>query len=327
MVSIRDIARKCGVSVGTVSKALNDATDISESTKNKIKKVAEEMGYIANVSARALRTNRTNNIGILLTNCNQIFAHEFFSNVLECFKKEVEKNNYEITFINDNNITSNFSYKNHCEYRGFDGVAIISANFQDNNIAELANSDIPVVTLDHVFENCSAVISDNTGGMSELVEYAIKMGHRKIAYIHGGESWVTRDRLTGFFATMRKYKLNIPDEYLIEAEYRNPSLTEIKTRELLQLDDPPTCILFPDDYSMITAIQTIKDYNKDISYMGFDGINISEVMGITTYEQDREALGTIAAKKLIECIEYPNSMNEHVIISGKVKIRDSVKKI
>lgn len=327
MISIRDIASKCKVSISTVSKVMNDASDISEATKNQIRKVAEEMGYTANISARALRTNKTNNIGILFTNTNPIFTHEFFSNVLECFKNEVEKNNYDITFINDKNNKHLFSYKNHCEYRGFDGVAIISANFEDKRIKELIKSNIPVVTLDHAFKNCSAVLSDNTGGMSELVEYAIKMGHKKIAYIHGEETWVTKDRLTGFYATMRKYKLNIPDEYLVESEYRNPFLAEIKTKELLNLKDPPTCILYPDDYSMISAIQTIKDSKMNISYMGFDGINISEVMGITTYEQNREALGTIAAKKLIECIEHPNSLIEHTIISGKVKIRDSVNMI
>lgn len=326
MITIRDVALKCKVSISTVSKALNNANDISEETKNKIKEIAKEMGYTANVSARALRTNKTKNIGVIFSNCDQMFTHEFFSNVLECFKTEVENNDYDITFINDKN-KKNFSYEKHCENRGFDGVAIISANFEDKRIKELINSNIPVVTLDHVFKKCSAVISDNTNGMSELVEYAIQMGHRKIAYIHGEETWVTKDRLTGFYATIRKYKLDIPDEYLIESEYRNPYLAELKTKELLNLKDPPTCILYPDDYSMINAIQIIKDSKMNISYMGFDGISISEVMGITTYEQNREALGTIAAKKLIECIEHPNSLIEHTVISGKVKIRDSVTKI
>lgn len=326
MITIRDVALKCKVSISTVSKALNDANDVSEKTKNRIKEIANEMGYRPNISARALRTNKTKNIGIIFSNCNPMFTHEFFSSVLECFKNEVENNDYDITFINDKN-KKIFSYKNHCENRGFDGVAIISANFGDKQIKELINSSIPVITLDHVFKKCSAVISDNTTGMSELVEYAIKMGHRKIAYIHGEDTWVTKDRLTGFYATIRKYKLDIPDEYLIESEYRNPYLAEIKTKELLSLDDPPTCILYPDDYSMINAIQIIKDSKMNISYMGFDGVSISEVMGITTYEQNREALGTIAAKKLIECIEHPNSLIEHTVISGKVKIRDSVTKI
>lgn len=327
MISIKDIARKCNVSISTVSKALNDGKDISSSTKTRILKVASELGYTANSSARALRTNKTNNIGILFTNTDAIFTHEFFANVLESFKCEVEKSGYDITFINDTLIKDSKTYLKYCQFRNFDGVVIITADFEDKGIKELANSEIPVVTIDHVYKNCTSVISDNTGGMSDLVEYAISMGHKKIAYIHGSKSWVTKDRLIGFYATMGKYKLSIPDEYIVEADYRDPTFVDQKTKQLLALKDPPTCILFPDDYSMISAIQTIKDSKNKISYIGFDGIKISKDLNITTYEQDRESLGKVAANKLIEQIKNPNQLIEHIVISGKVRIGDSVKRI
>ena len=327
MISIEEIAIKCGVSVSTVSKALNDRNDVSKATKEKIIKVAEETGYTTNVLARSLRTKRTYNIGIILNNIDGSFSHAFFSNVLESIQKEAEKYNYDITFINSDLGGKKISYLKHCEYRNFDGVIIIYTDFESKDIKDLINSNIPVVTIDHIFEECSSIMSDNISGMSELVDYAISMGHKKIAYIHGEDTKVGRDRLAGFYSSMHAHKLEIPKEYLKESVFRDTVLTESKTRELLELKDPPTCIIFPDDYSSISAIRTIQKRNIDISYMGYDGINIAKDIDLTTYEQDRTKLGKLAVTKLIRCIENPDDPIERTVISGKVRIGNTVKNI
>ena len=101
MTSMKDIAKVCGVSVATVSKALNDQADIGIATRNKIKACAKEMGYFPNSQARALRTNRSFNIGVLFADEGQSgLTHDFFSKVLDSFKREVEEQGYDITFIN-----------------------------------------------------------------------------------------------------------------------------------------------------------------------------------------------------------------------------------
>lgn len=327
MVSIREIAIKCGVSVSTVSKALNNRKDVSEKTRDKIVKIADEMGYTASVMARSLRTKRTHNIGIIFDNIDQSFSHAFFSNVLESFKNEVGASGYDITFINSEVGENKVSYLRHCQYRNFDGVVIIYTDFESKEILDLINSDIPVVTIDHIFDKCSAVVSDNTAGMAQLVEYAISMGHRKIAYIHGEKTKVTKDRLVGFYAKMYEHKIEIPNEYMKESVYRDTVLTDIRLKELLALDDLPTCIIFPDDYTSITAIKTLEKFSPDISYMGYDGINIAKDIDLTTYEQDRSKLGRLAARKLINCIENPNDLIEHTLVSGRVRIGSTVKKI
>ena len=239
MVSIKDIAKKCGVSVATVSKALNNQSDIGKTTKTKIIKTAEEMGYMPNISARTLKTNRTYNIGILFVDSSSGLAHEYFSNVLESFKSELEDNGYDITFINDVIAGKKVTYKKHCEYRNFDGVGIILADYKDKEIIELVESDIPVVTIDYSYDNCASVISDNVTGISELVEYAISMGHKKIAYIHGENTKVTSERLAGFYATMRKHNLSVPDEYIVESIYHNPEMASEKVKQLLKLRKNP----------------------------------------------------------------------------------------
>ena len=101
MVSMKDISAACGVSVATVSKALNDHHDIGEETKAHIKKVAREMGYHPNSLARALKTNKSYNLGVLFVDeAMSGLTHDYFSHVLDSFKRKAEERGYDITFIN-----------------------------------------------------------------------------------------------------------------------------------------------------------------------------------------------------------------------------------
>ena len=331
MVSIKDIARECGVSVATVSKALNDQSDISEATKKKVRKVAEEMGYTINVSARALKTNRTYNIGVLIAEDRAGLSHEYFSLILESLQRELEKSGYDITLINHAIAGTKTTYLKHIEYRNLDGVVILTADFTDPEIKEVADSVIPSVALDYFFRNCSGVFSDNTQGMRSIVRYAYKMGHRKIAFIHGDDTTVTTDRLNGFFETCRDLNLDIPDDYIIKGSYHDIACSAEITKQLLALEDRPTLIIYPDDYSYIGGLEVLNQNNlnvpEDISAIGYDGINMAKIMGTTTYEQNTTMLGKTMARKLVQMINDPQLPVEHTIVSGKMLEGHTVKDI
>ena len=145
MPSLKDLAKECGVSVATVSKALNDQPDIAPATRERIRAAARRMGYLPNAAARALKTNRTYNLGVLFVDEKQSgLTHEYFSAVLDSFKVEAEKRGYDITFINHNISGKSMSYLEHCHYRGVDGVVIACVNFYDPQVVELVNGDVPV---------------------------------------------------------------------------------------------------------------------------------------------------------------------------------------
>ena len=195
MPSLKDLAKECGVSVATVSKALNDQPDIAAATRERIRAAARRMGYLPNAAARALKTNRTYNLGVLFVDERQSgLTHEYFSAVLDSFKVEAEKRGYDITFINHNISGRSMTYLEHCHYRSVDGVVIACVNFYDPQVVELVNSDVPVVTIDHVFNNRMAVLSDNVAGLKALVKQAWACGHRRIAFIHGEKTWGWRYR-------------------------------------------------------------------------------------------------------------------------------------
>ena len=153
MANIKDIANKCGLSVSTVSKALNSYSDISSATRQRVLETAQEFGYFPSSIARALKTNRTHNIGVLFVDdARSGLKHDYFAAVLDSFKVEAEKHDYDITFINHNiNINNRpMTFLEHCRYRNFDGVCIACINFQQQEVTELVDSTLPVVTIDHM---------------------------------------------------------------------------------------------------------------------------------------------------------------------------------
>ena len=336
MVSLKDISIACGVSVATVSKALNDHSDIGEETKERIRQVAKEMGYFPNASAKALKTNRTNNIGVLFVDEAQSgLTHDYFAYVLDSFKRTAEEQGYDITFINCCKSRANrMSYLEHARYRGFDGVVIACIDFYDPEVMELVRSDIPVVTIDHLFNNRIAIISDNVKGMKDLLTYIYGQGHRKIAYIHGADSAVTQSRLASFYKTAEELGLTIPDEYIKEAAYRSTKESFDRTQELLDLKEPPTCILYPDDFASFGGINAIKERGmkipEDISVAGYDGIRIGRHLEpqLTTLKQDTEQIGAKAAECLINLIENPKTtLIQQKIVTGEVFEGKTVGKI
>ena len=333
MVSMKDIAQRCGVSVATVSKALNGQPDIGEETRSRIIEAAKEMGYMTNSAARALKTNRTYNLGVLFVDERRSgLAHEYFSAMLESFKVEAEAHGYDITFINPNVGGKPTSYLQHCLYRGVDGVVIACVDFNDPRVRELVESRIPLVTIDRVFDNRLAVVSDNVGGVSALVRYVYEKGHRKIAFLHGERTSVTNNRLIGFHRTCEALGLEIPDEYIIECVYHDPDRCAEATRKLLALPDRPTCILFPDDFSYIGGMNVLLEAGlripEDISVVGYDGIHLAKVLRLTTYSQNAVALGQTAARRLISLIEHPKTtVLDRVLIEGSLMEGNSVRQI
>ena len=218
MPSLKDLAKECGVSVATVSKALNDQPDISPATRERVRAAAHRMGYLPNAAARSLKTNRTYNLGVLFVDERQSgLTHEYFSAVLDSFKVEAEKHGYDITFINHNISGKSMSYLEHCRYRNVDGVVIACVNFYEPQVVELVNSEVPVVTIDHVFNNRMAILSDNVFGLKALVRQAWACGHRRIAFIHGEKTAVTENRVAGFYQACEELGLKIPEAYVRRA--------------------------------------------------------------------------------------------------------------
>ena len=333
MASLKDIAAACGVSVATVSKSLGNHTDISAATRERVRKMAEEMGYLPNISARYLKTNRSYNIGVLFEDASgNGLTHDFFSEVLQSLKNEAEMAGYDVTFLNTR--VKSMSYVERARYRGLDGVAIACTDWKDENVQKLLESDLKIVTIDHVSDRHTAVLSDNKDGISSLIRYICSMGHRKIAFITGEDTRVTGIRIAAFREALRTTGLQIPEEYILHSAYRDLEKTREMTKQLLDLPDPPTCILFPDDMAAFGGIGEIYGRKLSvpghISIAGYDGIPIARLTrpALTTFAQDTAAMGRIAARCLIRSIEEPDSYRPEVhLVSGQLLEGETVGRI
>lgn len=333
MASLKEIAAACGVSIATVSKALNNQSDISAATKARVTEKAKELGYVPNYAARVLKTEKTHNIGVLFSDAaHSGLTHDYFSRVLDSFKNTAEAAGYDITFISP--VYRETTVLEHARARKFDGIVIACVDFELPYVKELIQSEIPTVTIDYVFNDCMAVLSNNAKGMADLLTYLYDKGHRKIAYIHGDPNAVTRSRLSSFYMTAEKLGLDIPEEYIREAHYRNLDECRARTLELLDLPNPPTCIMYPDDFAAYGGLNAIRERGlsvpEDISIAGYDGIRVTRYLEpkMTTLWQDMRGIGAVAAEKLVALIERPKTtLVEQVTVDGTVFEGNSVKSL
>ena len=336
MVSMKDIAAACSVSVATVSKALNNQSDISGETKEKVRRAAKELGYHPNSSARALKTHRTYNLGVLYKEeSGSGLTHDYFSGILENFRNTAETGGYDITFLsNSKKRKDRMSYLEHTLYRGMDGVLVAVADYSDPEVMELLSSELPVVTVDYVYNGRISVISDNITGMDELLSYIYVQGHREIAYIYGEESMVTSNRLSAYYRFHEKKDITVREELLQRGRYRDSYTAGVLTSQLLEQDHPPTCIMYADDFSAIGGMNVIRNKGlripEDISIVGYDGITMASQLEpqLTTYRQDTVGIGSLAAGKLISLIENPKATPvSQYVMHGKLVTGGSVAKI
>lgn len=335
MATILELSERCGVSVSTVSKALNGYSDISDKTRDLVIKTANEMGYFPNANARALKLKKTYNIGVLFSTTTQIgLRNDYFAHILSAFKEEVAEGGYDITFIENYIGRRKMTYLEHCQYRHFDGVCIVCADYDSEEVMQLAESNIPVVTIDYSFPKAYSIISDNYSGMKQLTNYIIRNGHRKIGFIYGNMGPVTKSRIEGFLDALKDNDITIPNDYLIESAYRNPVKTEECALKLLQQEEIPSCIIAPDDPSSVGIFNAIRKKGlavvKDVSVSGYDGVESQQYIGVklTTVKQERDMIGKEAARKLIQMIEHPNEKRkDKVYMKQTLMIGNSVRKI
>lgn len=319
-VTIKELSAACGLSISTVSKALNDYPDVSAETRELVRATAAKLGYRPSAIARGLKIGRTFNLGVLYSDDSASgFTHNYFAPVLEAFKNEAERRGYDITFITHRTDHNNMTYLQHCLYRNVDGVCIVNCHFDDPEVAELIGGPLPVVTIDHMFHNRSCVESENRQGMTELTQYILAKGHRRIAYICGEENAVTHIRRTSFLRAMQEAKLDVPPEYLIQSHFHHPAAAREATQQLLALDKRPTCIIMADDYSALGGMEAIRDAGlrvpQDISVAGYDGVAILQMCRpqMTTVHQDTLRIGQAAARKLVHLIEQPHTTYQETI--------------
>lgn len=313
--TIQDVAVKCGLPVSQVASVFARGAQVGAEVRNQVFQAAQEVGYDPCGAESPARVERSFHLGVLFqTEGHNGLLQWFFTGVLDAFKREAERRGYDVTFINHNIGLTGMTYLDHCRFRKVDGVCVVCADYADPEVVELVTSDLPCVTIDHEFKDRDCVQSDNLIGMQKIVDYAVSLGHRRIAYVHGQRRpLVTQQRVAGYYRAMREHWLEPLPGDVVESVYDEPNAAYQAVVALMRQPDPPTCILLADDRCCLGALDAAKSLGlrvpEDLSIGGYDGNPMMQLMHpqITTVEQDVRQMGTRAAELLIGRIEHPDT--------------------
>jgi DNA-binding LacI/PurR family transcriptional regulator len=321
MISIKDIAEVCGVSTATVSKALNNRDDVNPATGERVREAAKRLGYMPNAMARALKTKKTYNIGVLMVDlASSGLKHHYFASILDSFKVVMERSGYDLTFISNQVGQNACSYYEHCLYRNVDGLLVACVDFNTPEVQCLLNSELPIVSIDYIAAldgsrtdsaDKFAVLSDNAEGIRDAVQFALRNGHSRIAYIYGDDTQVTQVRVKAFREVLTEHHCEVREDFLRQAKYLQPDLSYELTQALLSENDPenrPTCILYPDDICAVAGITAIGDsgltVGKEVSVIGYDGHPVLRMLrpNLTTVQQNTGEIGREAAELMLQIL-------------------------
>ena len=310
MVRLKEIADACGVSVATVSRALNGLTNENRERTILICRTAREMGYYPNAAARTLKTSRSYNIGVLY---EDQLHHKYFSFLLNDLRKEADARGYDLTLIGGGREEADKNYYDHVRRRNLDGVIVIQADFESAEVIRLATGAVPSVIIDHLYDGCDCVGNDNRAGMEQILRYAWKRGHREFAFISGEPGAVTGERLAGFYKACAETGIRVPENHVLEGRFHDPERCAALIREVMSKQDGVTCILCPDDYSCLGAMMKLAaegvSVPDQISLIGYDGIPMGSMVrpNLTTYRQDTGIIARETVSLLLEAIEDPEN--------------------
>ncbi len=308
MNTIKDVARKAGVSPGTVSKALLDRHDVSTLTKRRVKRVAEEMGYIPNIIARSLVTNRTNTIGLI----TPYLGNPALIERIRGIQNACLSNNYLlITCLNEGHFEEELNQIEALIARKVDGI-IITPTSNSLKLKEFIKKiEIPMVLMSEMIEgvDCDFVGEDDYEGAKTGMEHLISHGHRNIAYFGSFPEIYSDSRLVkGYRDTLEKH--GIP--YRKELVFWGNTDREMLSKNLERVIDtalPPTAIFAWSDVIAIDILSNLEKMGKqvpeDISILGYDNIDFLSLFHIplTTVAQPNFLIGQKTVELLLECIE------------------------
>jgi LacI family transcriptional regulator len=314
--NIRELARLSGVSVGTVSRALNGYTDVSDETRERVIRLAAELDYTPTAAARTLVTQRSHVIGVFLETGegHPDLQHPFFHEVLVGLKDCIGAAGYDLLLFASSrpgNGYGDHSYLKRCRHHNVDGAVLMGVDADDPEVRRLLRSELPCVGVDVELEGaCTAyVMSDNAIGAAAAVRHLHGLGHRRIATITGLlDKKPGIDRLRGYRDACQALGLGFRDEYVAYGDFYFEAGQEA-ARRLLALDEPPTAIFAASDMMAIGAVRaafeaglTVPD---DLSVVGFDDMQIAEHVHppLTTVAQDKAGLGVAAARALLRQVD------------------------
>lgn len=332
MVTIKDIAKVAGVSHTTVSRALNGNPLIKKETRDRIEKIASELNYVPNFSAKSLVMKKSYTIGLFFSSIDQGTSASFLVDVIKGIHHILDEN-YSLTVHGIDNIR----HLDGISARRFDGILVMSQSDADNDfIYHVKKAGIPFVVLNRHLEDPGImnVVANDRDGVREAIDYAIARGHRRLAMIEGRTGFKsTSERKQGFLDSLMAHGLSPRADYFVGGDYSIESGFRRMT-ELIRLPEPPTFVFCSNDDMAIGAMNACFaaeiQIPRQMSLIGFDDIVFAQYTNpsLTTVRRPVVDISEWGTKKLIELIQHPQTTApEQILVNTALMVRHSVAQI
>lgn len=316
---LREVARRSGVSIATVSRALNGRPDVSAATRERVTEIARELGYLPNQQARALVRRRSDTVG-LIWDTSYIATQgrqPFLTDLLVGLKMALANTGYHLLLISPQTADSGVdAFVRAAAQHSLDGVLLMAVNEHWPAVDALITSGRPCVGLDIMVRGTRAtyVSADNRSGARLAARHLLQLGHTRIATITGPlEMLPGVDRLDGFVAGMADQDLDVPDRYIEHGDFFFESGYRGMTR-LMALRDRPTAVFVAGDAMAVGALHAAQDAGlvvpDDISIVGYDDVEQAQVVRptLTTIAQDYVRIGEVAVALLSSLMQEEDTL-------------------
>lgn len=335
--TIKDVARRAGVSVGTVSHVLNGTAPVREATRRRVLQAIRELDYHPTAAARSLKNRRTGVIGIVralegeqragFEASDQVFL-EFLAGVQdEAMAQDVGL----LLLASPPGEAEQQVYERLVRSRQVDGFILMGTRVYDRRIAYLLEQDFPFVAFGRSPSLAAFPYVDMDGrqGIADAVAHLASLGHRRIAYIEPPDRLAcTHDRRAGFREAMAAHGLTVDESLVLPGDFTPESGQENMVR-LLERADPPTAVLTPNDLAAIGAIRVARArglaVGRDVSIVGFDDIPLAAHWQppLTTIHQPTRQIGAQVCRMLLALLSGEPVEALQVVLQPELRVRNS----
>jgi LacI family transcriptional regulator len=326
-----DVAAAAGVSVATVSAAVNGTAPVSKELRERIENAIQAIGYKRNAVARSLKMGTTKTIGLVVAD----ITNPFFTDVVAVIQDVLHRAGYAVMLCcTDENASLQEEQISLLLDRMVDGLIIAPAGDDEALRRLVRGASVPVVLIDRVCHDleADAVVLDNQHAVKAAAKYIIDLGHRSIGYISGSLDTSTgRDRLAGYRAALEEAGIDRADEFVRLGNFREKD-AYMATMQLLTRPDRPSAIFAANNLMVIGVMKAIRDMGlrcpDDISVASFDDFPWADVFqpNLTTIAQPVQAIGEQAAELILSRIAG-SALREplQIVLKGRLMIRESCK--
>lgn len=330
MASIRDVANKAGVSITTVSRALNNYSDVSPKTKKKILEICEELHYSPNPSARNLALKRSSVIGFIFSDVKETDMNgNIIFRLLLGAQAGCEERGYEliILFINRKKQQEK-TLQELCKEKNIGSVVMYGLKSTDPYYRQMPDLSLPCVGID-VDKAPVMIGTNNDSAVEEVIRLFYEKGKNRIAMVNGSfDADISRIRETAYIRAMRKLNLDLPQRSIRYADFFEEKAYE-ETKELLKERPDVDAIFAASDLMAIGVMRALRELDKkipeDIAVAGIDGIQVGAYMDppLTTVFQDFKTMG-LKAVNMVADMHKGKDVTYIEYVDHQLLIRQSV---